>query len=73
MHQKIVAASSCRKIGRTRALGVVMGIATVRCDVLGANVTRITDLEGAVTRIICSEYQESTGACRLMIREHPRV
>jgi hypothetical protein len=43
-----------------------MAMMTIRCHVLGATVTRITDLEGAVSRIICPEYQESTGFCRLL-------
>ena len=43
-----------------------MAITTIHCHVLGATVTRITDLEGAVSRIICPEYQESTGLCRLL-------
>ena len=38
---------------------------SIRCPVLGAHVTRVTDLEGNVTRIICAEYEESTGTCRL--------
>jgi len=42
-----------------------MPITTVRCDVLGANVRCITDLEGTVTRVICPEYQEPAGICRL--------
>jgi hypothetical protein len=42
-----------------------MPITTVRCDVLGANVRRITDLEGTVIRVICPEYQEPAGICRL--------
>ena len=43
-----------------------MAIASVRCPVLAANVTRVTDLEGFVTRVICPEYVESTGSCRRM-------
>ena len=43
-----------------------MAITTIRCHVLGAAVTRITDLEGEVSRIICPEYQEATGLCRLL-------
>jgi len=43
-----------------------MAITTIHCQVLGATVTRITDLEGAVSRVICPEYQESTGLCRLL-------
>jgi hypothetical protein len=42
-----------------------MAIQSVRCRVLRAHVTRITDLEGAVTRVICAEYKESDGTCRL--------
>ena len=42
-----------------------MAITTIRCDVLGANVSRVTDLEGMVMRVICPEYQEPTGICRL--------
>jgi hypothetical protein len=43
-----------------------MAITTVRCHVLRAMVTRITDLEGEVSRIICPEYLEATGSCRLL-------
>ena len=42
-----------------------MAITSIRCPVLGAHVTCVTDLEGNVTRIICAEYEESTGSCRL--------
>ena len=42
-----------------------MPITTIRCDVLGANVSCITDLEGTVMRVICPEYQEPAGTCRL--------
>lgn len=42
-----------------------MGIMTIRCPVLGADVARVTDLEGSVVRIICAEYDEVTGTCRL--------
>ena len=47
-----------------------MAITAVRCHVSGADVIRITDLEDNATRIICSEYQESTGGCRLMKNAH---
>ena len=47
-----------------------MAITAVRCHVSGADVIRITDLEGAATRVICSEYQPSTGGCRLMKNAH---
>ena len=42
-----------------------MAMTSIRCPVLGAHVTRVTDLEGTVTRIICAEYEESSGTCRL--------
>jgi hypothetical protein len=47
-----------------------MAITAVRCHVSGADVIRITDLEGAATRVICSDYQESTGGCRLLKNAH---
>jgi hypothetical protein len=43
----------------------MMAMMSIRCPVLGAHVTCITDLEGNVVRILCGEYQEVTGACRL--------
>lgn len=42
-----------------------MPIETSRCHVLGATITRITDMEGAVTRVICPQYEEPSGICRL--------
>jgi hypothetical protein len=45
-----------------------MSVSLVRCQVLGADVTRVTDLEGAVTHLMCPEYQQSTGSCRLMTK-----
>jgi hypothetical protein len=42
-----------------------MAITTIRCPVAQAVVTRMTDLEGEVTRVICPEYEEPTGICRL--------
>jgi hypothetical protein len=42
-----------------------MAVAAIRCPVLGAHVSRITNLEGEVTDLICSEYEETTGICRL--------
>ncbi len=41
-----------------------MAIKSVRCPVLGAHVRQVTDFEGAVTRVICAEY-ELAGTCRL--------
>jgi len=42
-----------------------MGMSSIWCPVLGAHVTQVTDLEGNVTRIICTQYQESDGTCHL--------
>ena len=42
-----------------------MPIESVSCHVLGGHVTRITSLEGESVRIICAEYEEPTGDCRL--------
>ena len=47
------------------ALEDQMAMTSMWCPVLDAHVTCLTDLEGAVTRIICAEYGESTGSCRL--------
>jgi len=41
-----------------------MAISSIRCPVLGQQVTEVTDLEGAVTRVICVEYRDSDGTCR---------
>lgn len=42
-----------------------MAIISMRCPVLGAHVTCVTDFEGNPTSIICAEYDNSTGTCRL--------
>jgi hypothetical protein len=42
-----------------------MAMNAVRCPVLGAHVTLVTDLEGTVTRVICTEYDASDGTCQL--------
>jgi hypothetical protein len=42
-----------------------MAIRSVHCRVLGTYVTQVTDLEGAVTRVICREYDAPTSSCRL--------
>jgi hypothetical protein len=44
-----------------------MALNSIRCPVLGARVTRVTDLEGTVTRVICPEYDVSNSACRLTL------
>ena len=42
-----------------------MAITSVRCPVARTTVTRVADLEGAITRVICPEYEEPSGICRL--------
>jgi hypothetical protein len=42
-----------------------MAISSIRCPVLSARVTKVTDLEGTVTRVICPEYDASNRTCRL--------
>jgi hypothetical protein len=42
-----------------------MPIKSVHCHVYQGNVTVVTDLEGRVERIICPEYEATTGTCRL--------
>lgn len=42
-----------------------MGMKSIWCPVLGAQITQVTDLEGSVTRVICTEYGTSDGTCRL--------
>lgn len=42
-----------------------MAVTSVRCPVAQATVTRVIDFEGATTRVICPEYEEPTGVCRL--------
>jgi hypothetical protein len=42
-----------------------MTIASIRCPVLAAHITLVTDLEGHVMKVICGEYDKSTGQCRL--------
>ena len=47
-----------------------MPITSVWCHVLGANVTRVTDLEGVTTHLICPEFDEVDGVCHLRMRAH---
>lgn len=42
-----------------------MTMRTIRCHVLGANVVRVSDMEGAVSHVICHAFEPSTGLCRL--------
>ena len=45
-----------------------MPITTERCHVLGTTVTCVTDLEGTVARVVCQEYDQATGGCRVKQR-----
>ena len=45
-----------------------MAILTMWCPVLRSNITRVADLEGRTTTIICYEYERATGNCRMMKR-----
>jgi hypothetical protein len=42
-----------------------MAIESVWCPVLQGNVTRVTSLEGEITALICPEYDEQAGTCRV--------
>lgn len=42
-----------------------MAIETVYCHVSNTTVTRVTDFEGRVTQLICPEYSQPSGYCRL--------
>jgi hypothetical protein len=42
-----------------------VAIQSLFCHVSHAHVASVTDLEGAVTRLICPEYHRPTGTCRL--------
>lgn len=44
-----------------------MAIETIRCPVLGTPVTRVTDYEGNVVKVICGEYDSGTRSCRAKI------
>ena len=42
-----------------------MAIQSLLCHVSHSHVAAVTDLEGAVTRMICPEYHGPSGTCRL--------
>lgn len=42
-----------------------MAISQTWCHVLGAHVTRVSDLEGTVVRVICPHFDEEARCCRL--------
>lgn len=45
-----------------------MPIAPLHCPVSHADVVRVTDFEGTTVRVVCSEYDETSKACRLKTR-----
>lgn len=45
-----------------------MSLETVHCAVVGRQVTRVTDLEGNVIRVICPELLNGSGLCRRRMR-----
>ena len=45
-----------------------MAVMRVSCPVAHTLVTRVTDLEGNTTQLICPEYVEATGVCQLKTR-----
>ena len=42
-----------------------MTIKSVWCPVMQSRVMCVTDLEGAIGWVICSEYEEATRTCRM--------
>lgn len=44
-----------------------MAIESVFCHVRQAPVRVVTDLEGAITRLACEHYDESSGECQLRL------
>jgi hypothetical protein len=45
-----------------------MAIKTIRCHVLQSNISMVTDFEDNVMQVICPEYDNATGTCRLKKR-----
>jgi hypothetical protein len=42
-----------------------MALTSTWCCVLQKNVTRVTNLEGEIVSVVCSEFEVPTGICRL--------
>ena len=42
-----------------------MAIIRVACPVVHTIVTCVSDLEGTITQVMCPEYEETSGVCRL--------
>jgi hypothetical protein len=45
-----------------------MAIKTIRCHVLQSTISMVTDFEDSVVQVICPEYDNATGMCRLKTR-----
>ena len=45
-----------------------MPITTIHCPTSHSDVVRVTDFEGATTRVVCAEYDEASETCRLKTR-----
>jgi hypothetical protein len=41
-----------------------MSLENVWCPVIAAHISRVTNLEGDVTSVICPAYEATTGLCR---------
>ena len=44
---------------------MTLAMKTIQCHVIRRNVTVVTDLDDTVTLVICPEYVEPTGMCRM--------
>jgi hypothetical protein len=45
-----------------------MAIKTIHCHVLQSTISLLTDFQDNVTKVICPEYDNATGMCRLKQR-----
>ena len=64
--RKAPRAAVSQSIRREKSLAMSsIAMSSIRCPVLGAHVMQVMDLEGNITRIICSEHDASDGTCRL--------
>jgi uncharacterized protein YcgI (DUF1989 family) len=52
---------------RQRVIEANMAITQTTCHVSQGSVIRVTDMEGRVTQLICSEFDAKTGTCRLRV------
>ena len=42
----------------------MMSLERIWCPVVAAQISRVTNLEGDVTSVICPDYEAETGLCR---------